>query len=172
MGNNSRKFYYGDKVRFASSYAKYNKHAGHEGFIMGTVIHVTNNRNSRHTTYQVECFCGQPLEPKSTELILIQSRGLEEDPESIADKRRQYFLGQLAVEPGSTTTPLVMQVNQALSVLPNKHRCVVMDRFGLNPDYEFRRTYEEIGRDLTPPVTKQRAQQIERRAFEIMRDRI
>ena len=171
MSKNSRKFYYGDKIQFVSSnYTKYNKHWNHQGFVIGTYIHI--NGNKRYATYQVECFCGQSLEPKATELILVQSRGIEEDLESIVDKRRQHFLGQLSVEPSSATKQLEKQVDGVLRVLSDKYRGVVMDRFGLNPAYQFRRTHEEIGRDLSPPVTKQRAQQIERRAFEMMRTKV
>ena len=167
MGNNSRKFYYGDKVQFVPRTAKYNRHWKHQGYVMGTSIHIRDN--NRYTTYQVECFCGQHLVPKAMDLDLVQARGLEEDQEPTMDKRRRYFLEQLSLDPDGTPMQLAKQVTHVLRVLPEKYRSVVMDRFGLNPDHEFRLTHAEIGAGLN--ITKQRAQQIERRAFEMMRGR-
>ena len=170
MGNNSRKFYYGDKVKFVPSrHTKYTKHWNHQGFVIGTSIHIKDN--NRYATYQVECFCGQALEPKSMDLDLVQARGLEEDQEPTLDKRRRYFLTQLSIDPEDEPVHLAKQVNYVLRVLSDKYKGVVMDRFGLNTDHEFRLTHTEIGRGLNPPVTKQRTQQIERRAFEMMRNR-
>ena len=168
MGNNSRKFYYGDKVQFVPSrHAKYNRHLNHQGYVTGTSIHIKDN--NRYTTYRVECFCGQRLVPKAPALELVQERGIEEDQEPTMDKRRRYFLAQLSLDPDGTPMQLAQQVTQVLRVLPEKYKGVVMDRFGLNPDHEFRLTHAEIGAGLNIP--KQRAQQIERRAFEMMRGR-
>ena len=142
MGNNSRKFYYGDKVQFVPSrHAKYNRHLNHQGYVTGTSIHIKDN--NRYTTYRVECFCGQRLVPKAPAL--------------------------LSLDPDGTPMQLAQQVTQVLRTLPEKYKGVVMDRFGLNPDHEFRLTHAEIGAGLN--ITKQRAQQIERRAFEMMRGR-
>lgn len=178
MGNNSRKFYYGDKVvfsppqegRYYAPRLKYYSHRGHTGFITETYIHI--NSQTRYATYRVECLCGTTLRPRAMDIQLVQERGMEEDQESKIDKRRKHFLSTLLGVDIAEGPTLAAQVKHAMRMLSDRERSIMTARHGLTPDHEHRQTLEVVASNLTPPITRERVRQIQRRAFERMRDRI
>ena len=181
MGNNSRKFYYGDKVVFSPqvdlqdfgvfhlvepSY-KYAAHREHIGFVTETYIHI--NSQTRYATYRVECACGMTLRPRAMDIQLVQERGMEEDHDSKVDKRRKHFLSILLGVDNSSPFTLAAQVKHAMRMLSDRERSIITARYGLTPGQESRKTLEFVANTLTPPITRERVRQIQRRALEKMR---
>ena len=148
LANNPRKFYFGDKVVVVDE--QYKDHLDHYGIVTVTKLH---GKPSKWTTYEVECECDMILNLRPSLIALVEENY---DNTKLIERRRQRFIRILGVSPGESPRK---QIHGLLKRLDDKHRTILVDRFGLDFKDPYIKKYETIGEQLG--ISKQRVKQLE-----------
>ena len=124
----SRKFYYGDTVRFVSPTA-YVKHQSHQGTVVGTRI-IKKDHRSYSVRYQVRCECGEDVIPRAPVLDLIASSpgGANNVDGKVAEARILHLIGMLGHD--EEITPEIL--DEMMSKLEDRQREILVMRYGLD----------------------------------------
>lgn len=152
-----RKFYYGDEIIITGK--RYENHIGHHGIVVWTHL-------SQSTVYEVECECNDLLKLRSHMMELVKERAVTEVI-SIADRQKRMFVRRFKLIPDKKN--IDQQIDKFLSVLSDRYKQIIIDRFGLGSDGVIK-TQIEIGANLG--VSKQRIEQIERAAINKIKDKV
>ena len=150
-----RKFYYGDEVVIVKT-APYKNHNNHHGIVVFTHLPC---EKQKHTIYEMECECGALLKPLPSFLDLVQERAVTEVL-SIADRQKRMFVRRFKLMPDKNH--IDQQIDKILSVLSDRYKQIIIDRFGLGSE-GIAKTQIEIGENMG--VTRQRVEQIESAAI-------
>ena len=148
MANNPRKFYFGDKVVVVDE--KYKGHLNHYGIVTVTKLH---GNPSKWTTYEVECECNIILNFRPSLLALVTENY---DDTKLIERRRQRFIRIAGIKPSES---LRKQIHVLFMKLDEKHKTILVDRFGLDYKDPLIKKYDTIGEKLG--VSKQRVKQLE-----------
>lgn len=148
----NRKFFTGDIVVIVHD--RYGSHMYHKGQVTGT-------RRTKYASltqpslvaYFVACECGSSLTPAAVHMELVSSAPTY----TIKDMRRIYFLRQAGIH--GHPKYLRQQVDDALALLTDKQRTIIVRRYGLADDAETGLTFQAIADILD--VSKQYVQQVE-----------
>ena len=163
VGPYTRKFLYGDRVRF-STVKEYRIHDGHVGQVFKTKIY--RGPGTRHQIrYGTECECGATLWPMAPDMELIDRPLDDPDINGVTwDARARYLLRSVGI-PESNRMSLESQINTLTGRLSARESEVVLARHGLADDTQF--TLQSIADRIG--VTRERVRQIEYRAIEKIR---
>ena len=161
-GPSTRKFLYGDRVRF-STLREYRIHDGHVGQIIKTRIFKGPGAR-HHIRYGTECECGATLWPIAPNMELID-RPLDTPDLSATtwEARARYLLRTVGVAEKDRVS-LESQIDALTGRLSVREADILLHRHGLTDDkHTLQHIADRIG------VTKERVRQIEHRAIEKMR---
>lgn len=156
-----RKFYYGDEIVITGK--QYENHIRHHGIVVWT--HLSHGK-TKNTVYEVECECNDLLKLPPSFMELVEERAVTEVL-SIADRQKRMFVRRFKLIPDKKN--IDQQVDKFLSVLSDRYKQIIIDRFGLGSDGVIK-TQIEIGANLG--VSKQRIEQIERAAINKIKDKV
>jgi hypothetical protein len=161
-GSTTRKFVFGDYVRFCSS-GEYRIHEGHSGWIFKTKIFKGPGAR-HHVRYGIECECGSTLWPMAANMELIDRQLNAPDiTETMWDARARYLLRTAGV-PEQGNISLAHQIDALTNRLSARDAEIILDRHGLTDD---RHTLQQIADKIG--LTKARVHQIEHKAIEKLR---
>jgi hypothetical protein len=155
-GPTTRKFLYGDCVRFFSN-GEYSIHEGHYGWVVKTRIY-KGGGSRHHLRYRTECECGSTLLPIAPDMELV-NRPLEvpDITDTVRAARVRYLLKAAGMSEESPIDALT-------SRLSARDAEIILDRHGLTDD---RHTLQQIADKIG--LTKARVHQIEHKVIERLR---
>ena len=163
VGPTTRKFLFGDHVRFCSS-DEYRIHEGHAGQIFK--IRIFKGPGDRHQIrYGTECECGATLWPIAPRLKFIERPPYDAPDlsETIWDARARYLLRTVGV-PEKDRISLAQQISTLTDRLSARESEIVLNRRGLS---DAQNTLQQIADRIG--VSRARVHQIEQRAIEKLR---
>lgn len=161
----TRKFLYGDLIRFTST-GEYRAHEGHIGQISKTRIF--KGPGTRHSLrYQIECSCGSTLQPIGPNLQLLDRPFEDPDVSRTAwEARARYLLNAVGV-PENEQASLTSQIEDLTNQLSPREGEIVLTRHGLTDEGQL--TLQELADRMG--VTRTRTHQIAQRAMRKLRRR-